>query len=71
LSQTFEVDDERMADLRMNEIFIIDVIDLLSFDNFTLVEQFEGNILSGFFVFGNLDFTESSLTQDSSDFIVF
>ena len=37
----------------MNEIFIIHVIDLLGLDDFALVEKFEGDVFSGFFVFGN------------------
>lgn len=55
----------------MDEVFIINVIDLLGFDDFAFVEQFEGNVFSGFFVFGHLNFTEATLTEDSSDFVVF
>ena len=38
LGESFKVDDEGVVDLRMNKILIIDVIDLLSLDDFALVE---------------------------------
>ena len=63
LSKSFEVNDEGVTDLGMDEVFVIDVIDLLGFDDFAFVEQFEGNVFSGFFVFGHLDFTEAALTE--------
>ncbi len=71
LSKSFKVNDEGVTDLGMDEVFIINVIDLLGFDDFAFVEQFEGNVFSCFFVFGHLDFTETTLTEDSSDFVVF
>ncbi len=55
----------------MDEVFVIDVIDLLGFDDFAFVEQFEGHVFSSFFVFGHLHFTEASLAEDSTDFVVF
>jgi hypothetical protein len=60
-----------VTDLGMDEVFVIDVIDLLGFDDFAFIEQFEGNVFSGFFVFGHLDFTETALTEDSSNLVVF
>lgn len=55
----------------MDEVFIIDVIDLLGLDDLALIEQLQGNVLSGFFVFGNLHFTEPTLTKNSTDLVVF
>ena len=71
LGKSFKVDDERMADLWMNEIFIIHVIYLLGLDDFAFVEKFEGDVFSGFFVFGNFHLTEPTLTEDPSNLVVF
>ena len=71
LSEAFEVDDEWVADLWMNKVFIIDVINLLGLDDLTFVKKFEGDILAGFFVLGHFDFTESTLSEDSADLVVF
>jgi len=71
LGEAFEVDDEGVADLRMNKVFIIDVINLLGLDDLTFVKKFEGDVLAGFFVLGHFDFTESTLSEDSADLVVF
>ena len=60
-----------MTDLGMNEVFVINVIDLLGLNDFSFIKKFEGNILSSLFVLGDFDFTKSSLSKNSSDFIVF
>jgi len=61
LGQSLEIDDKWVRNLRMNEVLIIDVINLLSLDNLTFVQKFESHILSSFFIFGHLDFTEATL----------
>lgn len=71
LGEAFEVDDEGMADLWMNKVFVIDVINLLGLDDLTFVKKFEGDILAGFFVLGHFDFTEAALSEDSADLVVF
>jgi hypothetical protein len=71
LGESFKVDDEGVADLGMNKVFIIDVVDLLSLDDLALVEQFEGDVLACLFVFGDLDLAEATLAEDSSDLVVF
>jgi hypothetical protein len=60
LSESLKVDDERMRDLGVNEILIVDVIDLLGLDDLSLVEKLQGNILSGLFVFGDLNLAETT-----------
>jgi hypothetical protein len=55
----------------MNKIFIINVINLLGFNDFTLVKEFQSDIFSGFFVFGYFYFAKPTLTEDSSYFIIF
>ena len=46
----------------MDEVFIIDVIDLLGLDDFTLVEQLQRHVLAGLLVLGDLDLAETTLT---------
>jgi hypothetical protein len=70
LSQTFKVHDKGVAYLRMNKVFVIDMIDLLGLNNIPLIEKFECNIFSGLFVLSNLNFTEASLTKNPSDLII-
>lgn len=60
-----------MTDLRMDEVFVINVVDLLGFDDLPLVQKFQGYVLSRFFVLSDLHLTESSLAEDSSHFVVF
>lgn len=60
-----------MAYLRVYQIFVINVVDLLCFDDFGFIEKFEGDIFSGFFTFSDLDFAETSFSKYSSDFIIF
>ena len=55
----------------MNKVFVIDVINLLGLDDLTFVKKFEGDVLAGFFVLGHFDFTESTLSEDSADLVVF
>lgn len=71
LGEAFEVDDEGVADLWMNKVFVIDVINLLGLDDLTFVKKFEGDVLAGLFVLGHFDFTEAALSEDSADLIVF
>lgn len=70
LCESLEVDDKGVTDLGVDEVFIINVINLLGLDDFPLVEEFQGNILSGFFVLGHLDFTEATLAQNPTNLIV-
>jgi hypothetical protein len=55
----------------MDEVFVIDVVDLLGFDDLTLIQKLQGHVLSRLFVLGDLHLTEPSLAEDSSDFVVF
>jgi len=59
-----------MADLGVDELFIINMIDLLSLDDLALIKKFEGDILAGLFVFGHFDLTKTSLAENSSHFVV-
>lgn len=70
LGKALEIDNEGVADLGVDEVFIIDVVDLLGLDNLALVEEFECNVLSGLFVLGHLHLTEPALSEDSTDFVV-
>ena len=60
LGESFEGDDEGVADLGVDEIFIVDVIYLLGLHDLVLVEQLEGNVFAGLLVLGNLDFAEAA-----------
>jgi hypothetical protein len=60
-----------VTDLRVHEVFVIDVIDLLGLDDLALVQKLQSHILSGLFILGHLDLSETTLAQDSSDFVVF
>ena len=71
LGKSLKVYDEGMTDLRMDEVFVIDVVDLLGFDDLPLVQKFQGHVLSRLFVLGDLHLTEPSLAEDSSHFVVF
>ena len=44
----------------MDEVLIVDMVDLLSFDDLAFVQHFQCDVLSGFFVFGHFDFPEST-----------
>ncbi len=70
LRQSFEVNNERVIDMRMDEVLVINVINLLSLDNIGLIEKFQGDILASFFILSNLNFTEATLAQDSSNLII-
>jgi hypothetical protein len=61
LRQSFEVNNERVIDMRMDEVLVINVINLLSLDNIGLIEKFQGDILASFFILSNLNFTEATL----------
>ena len=60
LGESFEGDDEGVADLRVHEIFIVDVIYLLGLHDLVLVQQLQGNVFTGLLVLGNLDFAEAT-----------
>lgn len=70
LGKTLEIDDEGVTDLRVNEVFIIDVIDLLCLDDLSLIQEFEGYVFSRLFVLGHFDLTEPSLTENSANLVV-
>ena len=70
LGEALEVDDEGVADLGVDEVFIIDVVDLLGLDDLAFVEQFERDVLSGLFVLGHFNLAEPTLTEDSTDLVV-
>jgi hypothetical protein len=59
-----------VADLGVDEVFIIDVVDLLGLDDLAFVEQFERDVLSGLFVLGHFNLAEPTLTEDSTDLVV-
>lgn len=71
LGKSFEIDDEVMADLRMNEVLIIDVIDLLGLDNFALIEELQGDILASLLILGDFDLSKATLSENSADLVVF
>lgn len=54
LGESFEVDDEGVADLRVNEVLIVNMIDLLCLHDLMFVEQLQGHILPCLFVLGHL-----------------
>ena len=60
LCESFEVDDEGMVDLRVNEVLVIDVIDLLGLHDFMFVEEFECYVLAGLLILGDLDLAETT-----------
>ncbi len=54
----------------MDVVFIKNVIDLLCLDDFSFVEKFQSNVFSGLFVFGDFNFSEASLAEDSAHLII-
>lgn len=65
LSQSFEGDDKRMADLRMHEVLVINMVDLLCLHDLMLVEQLQGNVLPCFFILGDLNFPKATYMDQS------
>lgn len=55
----------------MDEVFVVDVVDLLCLDDLSFVQKFEGDVFSGFFILGDFDFAKASFAEDSADFVVF
>lgn len=70
MSKTFETHNERMVDLRMHEILIVNVINLLCFDDLTFVKQFQCNKLACLFVLGHLNLAETTFAEDTTDLVV-
>jgi len=49
-----------VGDLRVDEVLVVDVVDLLGLHDFVFVEQFEGDVLAGLLVFGHFHLAEPS-----------
>jgi len=60
-----------VIDLRVHEVLVIDVIDLLCLHDFVFVEKFESHILPRLLVLGYLNLPEAPLAEDASDLVVF
>jgi len=71
LGQALESDNEGVIDLRVHEILIIDVIDLLSLHDFVFVQKFESHIFPSLLVLGHLHFPKAPLAEDAADLVVF
>ena len=63
LSQSFEIHNEWMIELRMYQILIIDMINLLSLDNLPFLEEFKGDILSIFLMLGHFDLAKAAYSS--------
>ena len=60
LGETFETDNEGVVDLGVDEVLVVDVVDLLGLHDLMLVEEFQGDILAGLLVLGDLDLAETT-----------
>lgn len=58
MGEPFEIDNEGVGDLGMDEILIVHVVNLLGLDDLALLEKFEGHELAILLVLGYLDFAE-------------
>jgi len=63
LGESFEVDDEGVADLRVHAVFVVDVVNLLRIHDFLLVEKFKCIVLVGLLVLGDLDLAETTYVK--------
>lgn len=52
-----------MGNLRMNEIFVVDMIDLLGLNNLSFFEELECNEFSILLILSNFDFAEPAYDQ--------
>lgn len=77
LGEPLEGDDKRMADLRMHEIFIVNMIDLLRLHDLMFVQQLQSHILARFLILSDLNLPKATyfnpkltLAQDPADLVV-
>lgn len=60
LGESLKGDDERMADLRMDEVLVVDMVDLLRLHDFMLVQQLQSHILARFLILSHLDLAKAT-----------
>ena len=60
LGKSFKVYNKRVFDLRVDEVLIVDVVDLLGLDDLALLEKLKGHKLPILLVLSHLDFPEST-----------
>jgi len=49
-----------MGDLRVYEVLVVDVVNLLRFHDLVLVQKFESNVLAGLFILGHLHLAKAT-----------
>jgi len=61
LGKSFKSNDEGMVDLGVNEVLVVNVVDLLSLDYFSLIQQLQRHELPCLLVLGHLHLSEPTL----------